>query len=83
MREHAERWLRSLPTELAPHRELMLGLMREAERDPGIRLLVVGCSIGRGNADELSDVDAMYAVTEPLARRDRRKRGGGAPREAT
>ena len=64
MREHAERWLRSLPTELAPHRELMLGLMREAERDPGIRLLVVGCSIGRGNADELSDVDAMYAVTE-------------------
>ena len=64
MREHAERWLRSLPTELAPHRELMLGLMREAERDPAIRLLVVGCSLGRGNADELSDVDAMYAVTD-------------------
>ena len=38
--------------------------MREAERDPGIRLLVVGCSLGRGNADELSDVDAMYAVTD-------------------
>jgi hypothetical protein len=64
VREHAERWLRSLPNDLAPHRELMMGLMREAERDPGIRLLVVGCSIGRGNADELSDVDAMYAVTE-------------------
>ena len=64
MREQAERWLRSLPTELAPHREVMLGLMREAERDPGIRLLVVGCSIGRGAADELSDVDAMYAVLD-------------------
>lgn len=38
--------------------------MREAERDPGIRVLVVGCSLGRGAADELSDVDAMYAVTE-------------------
>ncbi|MDP9252650.1 MAG: hypothetical protein M3O80_06560 [Chloroflexota bacterium] len=64
MREHAERWLRSLPNELAPHRELMLGLMREAERDPGIRVLVVGCSLGRGAADELSDVDAMYAVVD-------------------
>src|SRR5688500_2202207 len=56
--------MRSLPTELAPHREVMLGFMREAERDPNIRLLVVGCSIGRGAADELSDVDAMYAVTD-------------------
>jgi streptomycin adenylyltransferase len=64
VREDAERWLRSLPTELAPHREVMLGFIREAERDPEIRLLVVGCSIGRGAADELSDVDAMYAVTE-------------------
>src|SRR5687767_1055547 len=42
----------------------MRGFMREAERDPAIRLLVVGCSIGRGAADELSDVDAMYAVPE-------------------
>ncbi len=40
----------------------MLGLLREAERDPGIRVLVVGCSIGRGAADELSDIDAMYGV---------------------
>ena len=64
MRTDAERWLRSLPNELAPHREVMLGLMREAERDPGIRVLVVGCSIGRGAADELSDVDAMYAVVD-------------------
>ncbi|MEP6694708.1 MAG: hypothetical protein ABJB39_08700 [Chloroflexota bacterium] len=69
MRADAERWLRSLPKELAPHREVILGLMREAERDPGIRILVVGCSIGRGTADELSDVDAMYAVT-PEAMRD-------------
>ena len=64
MHPDAERWLRSLPKELAPHREVLLGLVREAERDPGIRLLVVGCSIGRGAADELSDVDAMYAVLD-------------------
>jgi hypothetical protein len=64
VRAEADRWLRSLPKELAPHREVMLGLMREAERDPGIRVLIVGCSIGRGAADELSDVDAMYAVVD-------------------
>lgn len=64
MRELAEGWLRSLPKELAPHREVLRGFMREAERDPGIRVLVVGCSIGRGAADELSDVDAMYAVLD-------------------
>jgi len=64
VRADAERWLRSLPEELARHREVMLGLVREAERDPGIRVLVVGCSIGRGAADELSDVDAMYAVVD-------------------
>lgn len=62
MRVDADRWLRSLQKELAPHREVMLGLLREAERDPGIRVLVVGCSIGRGAADELSDIDAMYGV---------------------
>jgi hypothetical protein len=62
VRVDADRWLRSLQKELAPHREVMLGLLREAERDPGIRVLVVGCSIGRGAADELSDIDAMYGV---------------------
>jgi hypothetical protein len=73
VREDADRWLRSLPKELAPQREVMLALVREAERDPDIRMLVVGCSIGRGAADELSDVDAMYAVVEtawPEAVRD-------------
>jgi hypothetical protein len=64
VRDDAERWLRSLPKGLAPHREVMLALMREAERDPAIRVLVVGCSLGRGAADELSDVDAMYAVVD-------------------
>lgn len=73
MRADAQLWLESLPKELAPHREVMLELMREAERDPAIRMLVVGCSLGRGAADELSDVDAMYAVAEtawPAAVRD-------------
>lgn len=58
----AERWLRDLPAELALQREAMRGLLREAARDPRIRVLIVGCSIGRGNADELSDIDALYGV---------------------
>jgi hypothetical protein len=76
MRDDAERWLRSLPKELAPHREVMRALMREAERDPAIRVLVVGCSIGRGAADELSDVDAMYAVVDTAWRDALRESAG-------
>jgi hypothetical protein len=76
VRDDAERWLRSLPKELAPHREVMRALMREAERDPAIRVLVVGCSIGRGAADELSDVDAMYAVVDTAWRDALRESAG-------
>lgn len=35
----------------------------EAENDPRVRVLVVGCSIGRGVADEHSDIDAYMAVS--------------------
>jgi hypothetical protein len=76
VRDDAERWLRSLPKELAPHREVMRALIREAERDPAIRVLVVGCSIGRGAADELSDVDAMYAVVDTAWRDALRESAG-------
>jgi len=79
VRDDAERWLRSLPKELAPHREVMRALMREAERDPAIRVLVVGCSLGRGAADELSDVDAMYAVVD-IAWRDALRESAGLVR---
>ena len=79
MRDDAERWLSSLPKELAPHREVMLALMREAERDPAIRVLVVGCSLGRGAADELSDVDVMYAVVD-TAWRDAVRESAGVVR---
>jgi hypothetical protein len=57
-----QQWLRSLAAELAPQRELIAALLREAARDERIRVLVVGCSIGRGAADALSDVDALYGV---------------------
>jgi hypothetical protein len=65
VRVDAERWLRDLPALLGPQREVITGLLNEARKDSRIRLFVVGCSIGRGAADALSDVDALYGVAEP------------------
>lgn len=48
-------WVEAL--ELAPQRELLLSLLDAVEADKRFRALEVGCSLARGNADELSDVD--------------------------
>jgi hypothetical protein len=41
----------------------MRGLVEQAKANDRIRVVVVGCSIGRGNADALSDVDAYVGLT--------------------
>lgn len=64
MRVDADRWLRDLPAELGPQRDLIAALLREARADERIRLFVVGCSIGRGAADRLSDVDCLIGVRD-------------------
>ncbi len=56
------RWLRALPPELATQRDLIAALLERARSEERIRLFVVGCSIGRGAADRLSDVDALIGV---------------------
>jgi len=48
-------WVTAL--ELAPQRDLLLSLLDAVEGDMRFRALEVGCSLGRGNADEFSDVD--------------------------
>jgi hypothetical protein len=48
-------WVEAL--ELAPQRELLRSLLVAVEADVRFRALEVGCSLGRGNADELSDAD--------------------------
>ena len=48
-------WVAAL--ELVPQRELLLSLLDAVEADVRFRALEVGCSLARGNADELSDVD--------------------------
>jgi hypothetical protein len=59
-----DEWLRDLPAELAPQRAIIHGLIDQAKAIDRVRVVVVGCSIGRGNADALSDVDAYVGVTD-------------------
>ena len=55
-------WLRSLPGSLSRQREVMESLLATSRDDDRIRALVVGCSIGRGVGDELSDIDTLVGV---------------------
>ncbi|MDP9319995.1 MAG: aminoglycoside 6-adenylyltransferase [Chloroflexota bacterium] len=60
----SDEWLLGLPNELALQRAVMRGLIEQAKANDRIRVVVVGCSIGRGNADALSDVDAYVGVAD-------------------
>jgi len=55
-------WLAALPGELAPQRRVMAGLVDRCEAWPVALSLLVGCSLGRGAADALSDIDAALGV---------------------
>ena len=55
-------WVEAL--ELAPQRELLRSFLEAVELDMRFRALEVGCSLGRGNADELSDVDVGLWIDE-------------------
>ena len=55
-------WLAALPDELAAQRRVMARLVDRCEAWPLARSLLVGCSLGRGAADALSDVDAALGV---------------------
>jgi hypothetical protein len=55
-------WLESLPGELAAQRRVLTGLMSFCEATPLVSSLAVGCSLGRGAADALSDIDAALGV---------------------
>jgi hypothetical protein len=56
-------WISALPGDLAGQRALLTGLLRHCEADPRVRWLVIGCSLGRGAADRLSDLDLGAGVT--------------------
>ena len=57
-------WLDRLPNELGPQRKLLLRLLDWCEGDEDVRWLTVGCSLERGDADRLSDLDVAMGVKE-------------------
>lgn len=62
-------WIAALPPTLARQAEVLRRLVVESQRDERIRVVAVGCSMGRGVADEHSDVDAYLAVAQEHWRR--------------
>jgi hypothetical protein len=56
-------WLAALPDELAAQRRVMARLLDFCESTPQVTSFSVGCSLGRGAADALSDIDAAIGVT--------------------
>jgi hypothetical protein len=55
-------WLAALPDELAGQRHVMAGLADRCQAWALARSLLVGCSLGRGAADALSDIDAVLGI---------------------
>jgi len=58
-------WLAALPDELAAQRRVITGLADLCEAWPLAASLLVGCSLGRGAADALSDIDAALGIDAP------------------
>jgi len=64
MDDAAARWLDELPDDLSSQRRLLRRLRDWCEGEEGVRWLTVGCSLERGNADWMSDLDVAIGVTE-------------------
>jgi GrpB-like predicted nucleotidyltransferase (UPF0157 family) len=60
----ADAWLAALGERLPRHAAVLRALVAHAQADPRIRTVLVGCSVGRGVADDLSDVDAHMSVAD-------------------
>ena len=57
-------WIEQLPADLDGQRKLLRGLLRACESQQNIRWLVIACSLGRGAADRLSDLDLGMGVAD-------------------
>jgi hypothetical protein len=57
-------WIDGLPPELERQQRLLRALLDAVERDERFRALEVGCSLARGNAVALSDVDAGIWIAD-------------------
>src|SRR5260370_16669048 len=57
-------WLAALPAELAAQRRVIAVLLEFCAATSRVRSYSVGCSLGRGAADALSDIDAAVGVAD-------------------
>jgi len=55
-------WLATLPDEVAAQRRMMTELVDRCEKWPLVKSFIVGCSLGRGAGDALSDIDGGIGV---------------------
>jgi hypothetical protein len=55
-------WVESLPNELGGQRRVLAGLLEFCRAAPQVTSLNVGCSLGRGAGDALSDIDAAMGL---------------------
>src|SRR5437773_11785522 len=57
-------WIDDLPPELAGQQALLRGLLALCDADRRIRWMVIGCSLARGAADRLSDLDMAMGIRD-------------------
>lgn len=57
-------WIDGLPDEMAGQKAIMRRLLDACEADDRIRWLAVGCSVGRGAGDALSDLDMALGLRD-------------------
>jgi hypothetical protein len=57
-------WVAALPAELAGQRAILGRLLDFCAADPRARWLVIGCSLGRAEADRLSDLDLAVGIAD-------------------
>jgi predicted nucleotidyltransferase len=62
--DDASGWFDQLPAELAAQRRLLERFLAWCDRDADVRWLTIGCSLVRGNADWMSDLDIAVGVRE-------------------
>ncbi len=64
MTSSGREWIEGLPDELEGQRRILRKLLTACEADDRFRFLCVACSVGRGAADQLSDLDMGIGIAD-------------------
>jgi hypothetical protein len=64
MNADGHEWIEHLPAELDGQRAILRRLLRACESTASFRWLAVACSVGRGAADHLSDLDLGIGIAD-------------------